>query len=163
MIGEDYLMKLGTMENSPFGFPEPIIRQPKTTVLCYGCWDLLHYGHLIHLQEARALGDILIIGLTADEFVNKGPGRPCFNTFQRKAMLEALAIVDAVHICYTYGPEELIAQIKPDFYVKGKEYKGVLKEQGMVEGYGGKVIFTFDEIASKIHSTDLIANARKTP
>src|SRR6185436_12822310 len=140
MNGNDSLKKPGTKANSFFGFPEPVIRQPKTTVMCFGVFDVLHYGHLIHLQEARALGDILIIGLTADEFVAKGPGRPRFNTFQRKAMLEALAIVDTVHICYTYGPEELIAQLKPDFYVKGKEYKGVLKEQAMVEGYGGKVV-----------------------
>jgi len=122
---------------------------------------MLHFGHLMHLQEARTYGDILIVGLTADEFVNKGPGRPVFNFFQRKAMLEALAIVDVVHPCFTFGPEELIAQIRPDFYVKGKEYEGKLREQALVEQLGGKVVFTYDEIASKIHTTSLIANAKK--
>ena len=123
-----------------------------TVVLACGVFDLFHYGHLLHLQAARKLGDVLIVTVTADEAVNKGPGRPLFKVHQRMAIIRALAIVDDVrphtHI------EEAIAQIRPAIYTKGREYEGRLPEQKLVESYGGRVVFTDDEVYS---STQLIA------
>ncbi len=127
----------------------------KTVVLAHGCFDPFHYGHLIHLQEARTHGDVLIVGVTGDAFITK-PGRPVFTEGQRAAVLRALAFVDDVKIVHDYGPETLIASIKPHVYCKGHEYKGKLQEQGLVEAYGGRVVFTYHEVASKIKSTSLL-------
>lgn len=137
-------------------FQVRITREPSRIVLAHGCFDPLHYGHLMHLQEARTLGDVLIVGVTADEFVNKGPERPVFNLTQRVSMLRALAIVDHVIPVYAPGPEALIAQIKPQVYVKGREYLNKLPEEGLVRQYGGKVHYTFDEIASEIKATKIL-------
>jgi rfaE bifunctional protein nucleotidyltransferase chain/domain len=112
----------------------------KTVVLANGCFDLFHYGHLKYLQEARTLGDILVVSVTTDEAVNKGPGRPVFNLEQRMAMVRALAIVDVV--IFSTNGLDAVEKVKPNVYVKGKEYEGRLREQEVVESYGGRVHFT---------------------
>ncbi len=117
-----------------------------TTVLCLGCFDVLHYGHLRHLKAARALGDRLVVSVTADQNVNKGPGRPVFTHNERAEMLMALRIVDAVIV--SRFPEEAINEIQPRIYCKGKEYEGRLPEQALVESYGGRVIFTDEPVYS---------------
>lgn len=124
-------------------------------VLACGCFDLLHYGHVAHLKAARQLGDHLIVALTADEAINKGPGRPVFNWARRAEMLAELRCVDRV-IRSTSAAEAIIA-IKPEIYVKGAEYRGRLPEQATVEAYGGQVIFTDTEVWS---STALIQHIR---
>ena len=111
-----------------------------TVVLANGCFDPFHYGHLLYLQEARKLGDKLVVAVTRDEHVNKGPGRPAFPLEERMAIIKALAIVDEV-IPSDSGMEAVKA-VKPDVFVKGKEYAGKLKEQALVEFYGGRVVFT---------------------
>jgi rfaE bifunctional protein nucleotidyltransferase chain/domain len=121
-------------------------------VLAHGCWDPFHYGHLLHLQTARTHGNVLIVSVTRDENVNKGPGRPIFNLHQRMAVLRALAIVDEVRAARS--AVEAIKKIKPDIYVKGKEYENNLPEQCLVEHYGGRVVFTDDDVYS---STRLIS------
>ena len=70
----------------------------KSAILCHGVFDMLHPGHIIHLQKAKSLADILIVSITADKFVNKGPGRPVFSEIERARVLSALKIVDFVLI-----------------------------------------------------------------
>ncbi len=127
----------------------------KKIVLCHGCFDCLHWGHLKHLENAKSYGDKLWVTITADRYIKK-PGRPIFREQQRYEMLKALRCVDYVTIIYDFGAEPAISLIKPAFYVKGKEYEGTLPEQQLVESYGGKVIFTHDEDASRIKTTGLL-------
>ena len=94
-------------------------------VLANGCFDYLHYGHLRHLQAASKLGDFLIVSVTNDEFVNKGPGRPMFPSYQRASMLRALRCVDEVIL--VDGLLEALERTKPDILVKGKEYEGKME------------------------------------
>lgn len=109
-------------------------------MLANGCFDPFHYGHLTYLQEARKLGDVLIVAVTVDEQVNKGPGRPAFPLDERMAILKALAIVDEV--IPSDNGLEAVKKVKPDVYVKGREYENKLPEKALVEFYGGRVVFT---------------------
>jgi rfaE bifunctional protein nucleotidyltransferase chain/domain len=106
-------------------------------VLALGCFDGLHIGHVKHLQAASALGDKLIVGLTADEAVNKGPGRPVFPWNERCDMLHALRYVDTV--VQSYDPIRTMEIVSPDIYVKGSDYSD-LPEQKWAELRGIKVI-----------------------
>jgi cytidyltransferase-like protein len=126
-----------------------------TVVQCHGTFNILHYGHLIYLQFARTLGDVLIVTVTAKEFVHR-PGVHILEDHQRIAMLRALAVVDDVKLIYAPGAEEAIRKVKPDYYVKGREYEGRLPEHRLVESYGGKVVFHYDEEASPIKSTQML-------
>ena len=121
-------------------------------VLAHGCFDVLHSGHLLHLREARKLGDRLVVSITADEFIHKGPGRPIFDQYERAAALRELRCVDEVIISYCGGPEASLRSVMPNIYVKGKEYEGRLKEAGLVEALGGKVVFLHHPKGSLIHS-----------
>jgi rfaE bifunctional protein nucleotidyltransferase chain/domain len=123
------------------------------TVLANGCFDIFHVGHLRHLQAASALGDRLIVALTADEFVGKGPGRPVFKERHRMEVLMALHCVDDVMISREPVPLEIIRRVRPQIYAKGREYEGRLPEQELVEEFGGRVIFTDTEVYS---STELL-------
>lgn len=127
-------------------------------VQCHGVFDMFHYGHLVHLQAARELGDCLIVTITADEFIDKGPGRPLAKEHQRAAILRALACVDEVRIIRASGSEPAIRAVRPHIYCKGKEYEGRLKEKALVESLGGRVVFTFDDEGSTIHTTTLLEN-----
>ena len=89
-------------------------------VLANGCFDILHAGHVQHLQEARAMGDRLIVALTADSAVNKGPGRPLYPWAQRAEVLRALRCVDAV--VQTRSACAAILALRPDIFVKGIDY-----------------------------------------
>ena len=89
-------------------------------VLCCGCFDVLHPGHLRHLLEAKALGDCLIVALAEDDVVNKGPGRPIHPWADRAAMLEALQCVDRVVPMRNCA--EAIRNVGPQFYVRGCDY-----------------------------------------
>ena len=133
----------------------------RSVVLAHGTFDLLHIGHVRHLQAARSHGEVLIATITADAFINKGPGRPVFPEGLRSEMLASLEIVDYVGI--VAGPDALpaIEAIHPDVYVKGQDYRNpegditgrILAERAAVEGYGGRVVFT-EEITYS--STELI-------
>jgi len=117
---------------------------PQTgTVLCHGCWDNLHIGHIRHLQEAKALGNRLIVSVTSDRHVNKGVGRPRFSQELRMEALRALDCVDQVVLNDAPHPTELIDQIKPSIYVKGSDYEaGALIESEAVQRNGGRVHIT---------------------
>lgn len=125
-------------------------------VLCHGVFDVLHAGHLAYFKKAKSYGDKLIVSVTADEFVNKGPGRPYFTAKVRAEMLKSLSIVDGVVISNKPTAVETINLVKPDFYVKGPDYKDLAKdvtgeiynEKAAVEKYGGKLVFTDEETFS---------------
>lgn len=120
-------------------------------MLANGCWDPLHYGHLKHLEAAKKLGDWLVVAVTADHAINKGPGRPIFPQEQRAEMVRALRCVDDVAI--VNSGEEAVRIIKPDVFVKGVEYAGRLKEQELVESFGGRCVYLGEPLYS---STRLI-------
>lgn len=130
--------------------------QNKTIAHCHGCFDLLHLGHIRHFESAKKTADILIVTLTQDKFVNKGPGRPVFNENQRAESIAALQCVDFVAINSWASAEETIKIIKPDFYIKGPDYKdqatdltqNIGIEEDAVIAVGGKMHITEDEAFS---------------
>src|ERR1700753_2202357 len=95
----------------------------KTIVQAHGTFDLLHLGHVRHLEAASALGDVLVVTVTADRFVNKGPGRPAFNEGMRAEMLASLEYIDLVAINHDPDAVGAISAIRPDVYVKGQDYE----------------------------------------
>jgi D-beta-D-heptose 7-phosphate kinase / D-beta-D-heptose 1-phosphate adenosyltransferase len=112
-------------------------------VFTNGCFDLLHRGHLFLLQEARKLGDVLVVGVNSDASARrvKGPGRPVTLEEDRVELLEALPCVDRVVVFDEYTPEALIRRVKPDLHVKGGDHADDrLPEGSVVEGLGGEVI-----------------------
>lgn len=95
----------------------------KRIVQCHGTFDLVHPGHVVHFEEAKALGDLLVVTITAEPFVNKGPGRPYFGDQLRIRSLAALASVDYVVVVPYPAAVEAIECVRPDVYCKGKEYE----------------------------------------
>ncbi|MBC8179683.1 adenylyltransferase/cytidyltransferase family protein [candidate division KSB1 bacterium] len=126
--------------------------QEKSIVHCHGVFDLLHIGHIKYFQEAKSMGDMLVVTITPDRFVNKGPGRPAFNEKHRMEAIAALDVVDYVAINEWTTAIETIKLLKPDLYVKGPDYKdhkqdvtGNIKlEEDAVKSVGGKIAFTSD-------------------
>jgi rfaE bifunctional protein nucleotidyltransferase chain/domain len=115
-----------------------------TVVLANGCFDILHIGHVAHLQQARSMGDYLIVSLTTDYFVNKGPHRPINKWQDRASVLEALRCVDQV--IPTVNAVAAIEAVRPDVFVKGIDYAGGdLFTEDVVqacERVGAKLVFT---------------------
>lgn len=133
----------------------------KRIVHCHGCFDLLHIGHLRHFQQARALGDCLVVTVTPDRFVDKGNNRPAFTEALRVEALSALACVDFVAINQWPTAVEILRLLQPDFYVKGVEFRNTSEdytgkmgvEAAVVEEIGCQLRFTGDIVFS---STSLI-------
>src|SRR6202044_2309111 len=92
-------------------------REGQTVVQAHGTFDLLHLGHVRHLEAARKLGDLLVVTVTADHFVNKGPGRPVFNAELRAEMLATLEYVDWVAINDAADAVSAIERIRPSIYI----------------------------------------------
>ena len=112
-------------------------------VFTNGCFDILHAGHVRYLAEAKSYGDVLIVGLNADESVRrlKGDGRPLNRLADRVDVLSALAVVDHVVVFEEDVPTALIEQVQPDVLVKGKDYEGkVVEGRAFVESHGGQVV-----------------------
>ncbi|WP_404421959.1 PfkB family carbohydrate kinase [Nibricoccus sp. IMCC34717] len=101
---------------------EALRKSGRRVVLCHGTFDLIHPGHIVHFEEAKALGDLLVVTVTGEKFVNKGPGRPYFNDAMRARWLSALACVDHVVIVPHPSAVEAIDCVKPTLYCKGHEY-----------------------------------------
>jgi rfaE bifunctional protein nucleotidyltransferase chain/domain len=128
----------------------------KKVVLAHGVFDLFHLGHVRHLESAAREGDVLVVSVTPDRFVNKGPGRPVFSARLRGEMLAALECVGAVGISEAPGADEMIRAVRPDVYVKGPDYKDqdgditgkINAERAAVEQYGGRIAFTDDMVLS---------------
>lgn len=115
----------------------------KTLVFTNGHFDLLHVGHLDYLEKARALGDVLYVGLNGDASTGrlKGTGRPLIPASERARLLAALAPVMAVIIFEADTADDLIDALRPDVYVKGGDYANkTLPERPLVESYGGQVV-----------------------
>ncbi len=128
----------------------------KKVVLCHGAFDVLHIGHLRYLKAAKKNGDVLIVTITSDNFILKGPGRPVFNNDLRSEMLSNIDIVDFVSVVEDETAIPAISSIKPDYYVKGLEYEDEKKdltgkitlEKKEVEKFNGKLIFTNEIVFS---------------
>ncbi|MDQ2105850.1 PfkB family carbohydrate kinase [Azospirillum isscasi] len=127
-------------------------REGRRVALAHGVFDLLHLGHVRHLEEARSHGDVLIVTVTADAYVNKGPGRPVFSEQLRAQMVAALEHVDAVAVNHAPTAVDVLHAIRPDVYVKGPDYAnadedvtgGIVDERTAVEAHGGRIVFTDD-------------------
>lgn len=129
-----------------------VLFENSQVVHCHGVFDLLHIGHIRHFKEAKAKGDILVVSITADEYVNKGPDRPVFSQNLRAEAIAALDVVDYVVINNHPTAIEIIKLIKPNVYIKGIEYKTlendltgkIQDEEAAVNSVGGNVVFTDD-------------------
>jgi rfaE bifunctional protein nucleotidyltransferase chain/domain len=124
----------------------------RKVVLAHGVFDILHVGHKRHLELGKRNGELLVVTITTDRHVNKGPGRPVFPEQLRAEMLAGLEIVDHVGISPNPSAEYVIEKIKPDIYLKGSEYSAeekdvtgrITTERLTVEKYGGRLLFTDD-------------------
>jgi len=136
-------------------------REGKTIVHCHGIFDLLHPGHIRHFEAAKREGDVLVITITQDKYVAKGPGRPVFNEHLRAESVAALQVVDYVAINEWPNAVETIKKLKPDVYCKGGDYADskedvtgkIVDEEEAIKSIGGRIHFT-DEIT--FSSTKLI-------
>ena len=142
-------------------------KEGKKIVHCHGVFDLLHPGHIKHFEAAKDRGDILVVTITKDEYVNKGPGRPIFNQSLRAESIAAIECVDYVAINEWPHAVETIKKIKPHFYVKGSDYAKkdddvtgkIYEEEEAVKSVGGVIHFT-DEIT---FSSSSLINTFFTP
>jgi rfaE bifunctional protein nucleotidyltransferase chain/domain len=131
-------------------------------VLCHGCFDLMHPGHIKYFQAARKMGDCLVVTVTPDIYVDKGPGRPVFDQNLRADSIAALECVDFVGINAWPTAEETLRLLRPDYYVKGQEFEkaedrtGKLqKEREVLKEVGAEMRFTNEIVFS---STALLNN-----
>lgn len=125
-------------------FCEALREAGQQVVFTNGCFDILHAGHVRYLQEARAQGDCLVLGLNSDASVRslKGPTRPINSELDRAEVVGALKAVDYVVIFGEQTAENLIAKVRPAVYVKGGDYTlDTLPEAKIVQSYGGRVHF----------------------
>lgn len=121
---------------------EDLRRQGKRIVFTNGCFDIIHAGHVRYLTTAKSFGDVLIVGLNTDESVRKlkGASRPINTQADRAEVLLGLKAVDYVIYFGENTAENLIAEVKPDVYVKGGDYTlETLPEAAIVQSYGGRV------------------------
>jgi rfaE bifunctional protein kinase chain/domain/rfaE bifunctional protein nucleotidyltransferase chain/domain len=123
----------------------------RTVVHCHGCFDIVHPGHIAHLQFAKSLGDMLVVTISSDANVNKGVNRPLIPDDLRAASVAALECVDFCYINPHPTAIELLDQLRPDVYVKGKEYERnndprFAAERETVTKHGGRVTFTSGEV-----------------
>lgn len=125
-------------------------KSKKTVVMCHGAFDVLHYGHIAHFEEAKKNGEILIVSITSDQYINKGPNRPFFTQDVRLKTIAALEIVDHVVISESDVAISNILKIKPNIYCKGPDYKNnkdditgnIRREINAIEKVKGKIIYT---------------------
>lgn len=132
------------------------IRKERKVVLCHGVFDLLHIGHIKYFESAKAAGDILVVTVTPDRFVNKGPNRPAFPEKLRCEAIAALEVVDYVALNMWPTAVETIQLLKPDIYAKGSEYKKtendltgmIVEEEKALRDIGGTMLYTDDIVFS---------------
>ncbi|HAF94598.1 MAG TPA: cytidyltransferase [Elusimicrobia bacterium] len=138
-------------------------KEGKKIVQCHGTFDLLHPGHILHFEEAKALGDILVVTITGEDYVNKGPGRPYFNDELRVKYLTSLECIDYVTVVPFLAATEAIECVRPHIYCKGREYKNpkadvtgnirddirIVKRLGGRVCYVGSVVFSSTKLLNK--------------
>ena len=138
-------------------------KKGRKIVFTNGCFDILHYGHVMYLEKARRTGDCLIVGINSDLSVKriKGPHRPVVNEFDRARVLAGLESVDFVAIFNEETPLKLIQALKPDLLIKGSDWKnkGIVGSD-FVKTYGGKVLTI--KLAKGRSTTNLIKKIAKT-
>ncbi|MDY6783410.1 MAG: PfkB family carbohydrate kinase [Cyanobacteriota bacterium] len=142
-------------------------QQGSKIVLCHGTFDLLHPGHLAHLQEAKELGDILVVSVTAAPYVNRGPGRPIFSDDLRLYALASLSCVDRVLLAPVPTALEVLDRVQPDIYCKGHEYadaskdvtQNIQREIERVRSYGGDIDYTGEIVFSSTKLSNNYLNA----
>jgi rfaE bifunctional protein nucleotidyltransferase chain/domain len=122
---------------------------------CHGCFDLVHPGHIKHLQAARRLADALVVTVSPDRFVDKGPGRPAFPEQLRAESVAALECVDYAAVNQWPTAEETIRLLRPDYYVKGQEFERpeartekLRREVEALRESGGEMRFTHEFVSS---------------
>ena len=127
----------------------------KRVAHCHGCFDLVHPGHIKHFQAARRLADALVVTVSPDRFVDKGPGRPAFPEQLRAESVAALECVDYAAVNRWPTAEETIRLLRPDYFVKGQEFEqlqdatGKLqREVAAVRESGGEMRFTHEIVHS---------------
>ena len=134
--------------------------EKKKIVLCHGVFDVLHTGHINHFLKAKSFGDILIVSVTADKFIKKGPNRPFYNLTQRMEVISQLREIDYVIASNEVTSLNNLKLIKPNFYCKGSDYKdskndltnNIILEKNTVKKFNGKIVFT----DTKLHSSSKI-------
>lgn len=130
-------------------------------VFTNGCFDILHAGHIRYLEDARALGDLLVVGVNSDSSTRhlKGPSRPIVLENERAEAVAALRSVDYVTVFEEDTPVETIRILKPDIHVKGGDYCAVdLPETPVVESYGGKIVIV--PFSKGLSTTSIIERIR---
>jgi rfaE bifunctional protein nucleotidyltransferase chain/domain len=141
----------------------------QTVVWTNGCFDLLHVGHIRSFRDAKALGDILIVGINSDASVRalKGDSRPIVDQGDRAELIAALEMVDYVTIFDESTPVEALSRLRPDIHCKGAEYADGARpvpEREIVLGYGGQIRFLpFHPGRSTTEMVERIAKAAVTP
>ncbi len=161
-MGGGYFLPEGNMiieKNLVVETCENLRRQNKKIVFTNGCFDILHVGHVRYLTAAKNFGDVLIVGLNTDASVKKlkGDSRPINNEKDRAEVLLGLKAVDYVVFFGERTAENLIAEVKPDVYVKGGDYTiDKIPEAKIVQSYGGRIELV-DFVAG--HSTTNLINA----
>lgn len=133
----------------------------KTIGLCHGCFDIVHFGHLIHFNEAAKKVDILIVSVTPDQYVNKGPSRPIFKEQQRIFFLSNLRAVDYVYLNNTPNALHPLSFIFPDIYFKGADYRenkseGYAQEESFCSIKGIRLIHTSGDSFSSTETLRLL-------
>lgn len=131
-------------------------KKNKKISLSHGVFDLLHPGHIFHFEQAKKKADILVVSITADKYVLKGPGKPYFNEKLRSHTLSSLEMIDFVVITNEVSAISTIKKIKPNFYFKGSDYKNqkldvtgkINLEKRAVISSGGKIVFTNEKVFS---------------
>jgi len=134
---------------------EGLKSEGKKIVHCHGCFDLMHPGHIKYFQAAKRMGDILVVTVTPDIYVDKGLGRPVFNHDLRVESIDALECVDYVSINKWPTAEETLRLLRPDIYVKGQEFERledetgkIQKEYDVVKEIGAEIRFTHEIVFS---------------
>jgi D-beta-D-heptose 7-phosphate kinase/D-beta-D-heptose 1-phosphate adenosyltransferase len=136
-----YAGKLKTLEEV-VAIVRDLRRQGKRVVFTNGCFDLLHHGHVRYLDQAKRLGDVLVVAINSDASVRalKGPDRPVMSDVERSEVIAALAAVDYVVIFEELDPEKVIRALEPDLLVKGGDWSvDQVAGRQFVEGWGGRV------------------------
>jgi rfaE bifunctional protein nucleotidyltransferase chain/domain len=130
----------------------------RTVVLCHGCFDLMHPGHIRHFVAAKGMGDVLVVTVTPDRYVDKGPGRPVYSEDLRAFSIAALECVDHVAVNRWPTAEETLRLLRPHIYVKGQEFEhmedrtGKLQgEQAVLQEIGAEMKFTHEVVFSSTY------------
>ena len=134
-------------------------RSGRTVVQCHGCFDIVHPGHIRHLRFAKAQGDVLLVSITGDAAIDKGTHRPLIPQELRAENLAELDCVDWVYVEPRPTAAELLEEVRPDVYIKGREYEfnrdpRFQAERSTVEHHGGRVVFSSGDVV--FSSTALI-------